>query len=57
MIEERRQLSFYGGMGGITSHDVDRKISNNNEQIIEPLINNHIVVSKTQPAGQQEGDI
>lgn len=57
-MEEKIGTSFYGGgAGGITAHDVDKKIEKNNQQIVEVRIEQHVVASKTQPTDQQAGDI
>lgn len=57
-MEERVGTSFYGGGGGgITAHDVDKKIDNNNKQHVEERVQEHVIASKTQPTNQQAGDI
>lgn len=58
MADERRTGSFYGGNGGgISSKDVDKKIENNNKTQVEERIQQHIVISKTEPVGQKAGDL
>ncbi len=53
----RTGTSFYGGGGGGTSSaQVDQKIEDKAEEL-QTLINNHVVVSKTQPEDQEVGDI
>ena len=58
MADDRKSGSFYGGSGGgITAHDVDKKIENNNKDIVEVRLQQHIKISKTQPTDQKTGDI
>ena len=53
----RNGVSFYGNTGGgISPAEVDRKIEENNE-LIKTLIDNHIIISETQPTTQKTGDI
>lgn len=54
-MDENRTTSFYGN-AGVSPAEVDQKIEENNEHI-EELIDAHVVVSKTQPTAQQQGDI
>ena len=56
MADERRTGSFYGS-NGISPKDVDKKIENNNKTQVEERIQQHIVISKTEPVGQKAGDL
>lgn len=57
-MEERVGTSFYGGTGGgITAHDVDKKIDKNNKQNVEERVQQHVIASKIQPTEQKAGDI